>query len=68
MKLSINFIYYMYYVLISRVLLSTFVKKHCLKSHQCTLTQEARRDRQIECTQRNLRDSGFLQTYTKERD
>ena len=37
MKESINFMYYTYYVLISRVLLSTFEKKHCLKSHQCTL-------------------------------
>ena len=28
-----------------RVLLNTFVKKHCLKSHHCTLIREARRDR-----------------------
>ena len=26
-----------------RVLLNTFVKNHCLKSHQCTLIREARR-------------------------
>ena len=29
--------YYTYYILISRVLLSTFAKNHCLKSHQCPL-------------------------------
>ena len=45
MKVSINFMYYMYYVLISCILLSTFVKNHCLKSHQCTLIRDARRDR-----------------------
>ena len=28
-----------------RVLFNTFVKDHCLKSHHCTLIQEARRDR-----------------------
>ena len=59
MKVSINFMYYMYYALISRVLLSTFIKNHCLKFYQCTLIREARRDRWIECTQRNLRDSRF---------
>ena len=47
-----------------RVLLNTFVKNHCLKSHHCTLIQEARRDRQMECTQRSNRDCGFLRTYT----
>ena len=45
MKVSLNFMYYMYYVLISRVFLSMFVKNHCLQSLQCTLIQEARRDR-----------------------
>ena len=30
MKVSINFMYYMYYVLISRVILYTLVKNHCL--------------------------------------
>ena len=39
-----------------RVLLNTFVKNHCLKSRQRTLIREARRDRLMECTQRNLRD------------
>ena len=47
-----------------RVLLNTFVKKHCLKSHHCTIIREARRDRQMECTQRSNRDCGFLRTYT----
>ena len=35
MKVSINFMYYTHQI--SRVLLSTFVKKQCFKSHQCTL-------------------------------
>ena len=38
---------YKFHVLyqISRVLLNMFVKNHCLKSQQCTLIRDARRDR-----------------------
>ena len=35
MKVRIDFMYYTHYVLINRVLLSMFVKNHCLKSHRC---------------------------------
>ena len=36
------------------VLLNKFVKHHGQKIQHCTLIREARRDRLIECTERNL--------------
>ena len=45
-----------------RVLLNTFGKHHGMIQH-CTSIQEARRDRQIECTERNLM-TVVLRTYS----